>query len=147
MLVIFLKQLFNFDLGLIFLFHFRLLTRLRNYFCGCLLVPHDSGHGVYQVVEIGTKPSKTPQGIFIMDKLAFFAVTTLARCLYMPLFAHFGFVVLMGCFLLEVQLAQAVSVGTLIVKFTVALFHEVFAQLCFIVYAEVLNVLYHLFSR
>ena len=81
-----------------------------------------------------------------MDKLTFFAVTAFARCLYMPFFAHFGFVVLMCCFLFKVQLAQAVGIGTLVIKLTEALFHEVFAQLGFVVYAKVLNVLYHFFS-
>lgn len=80
-----------------------------------------------------------------MNELAFVAVRAFSRCLYMPLFAHFGLVVLMRRLLLKVQLAHAVSVSTLVIELTNAFFHEILAQLRFVVYAKVFNILDHFF--
>ena len=80
-----------------------------------------------------------------MNKLALVAVRAFARCLYVPLFAHFRLVVLMRMLLLKVKLAHTVSVSTLIIELTNAFFHEILTQLCFVVYAKVFNILYHFF--
>jgi hypothetical protein len=81
-----------------------------------------------------------------MNELALVAVRAFARCFYMPLFAHFGFVVLMRRLLLKVKLAHSMSVGTLVIELTNAFFHEILTQLCFVVYAKVFNILDHFLS-
>jgi hypothetical protein len=77
-------------------------------------------------------------------ELALFTIGTLSWGLYMPLFAHLGFIVLVN-FLLHIQLAQTVGIGTLVVELAVTLLHVILAQLRLVVDAEVLNVLHHFF--
>jgi hypothetical protein len=75
-------------------------------------------------------------------KLAFVFVSTLARGFDVPLFAHFSLVIFVR-FLTVIHLVQAVSISTVVVEFTDACLHEVFAEFSLIIDSEVLNIFNH----
>ena len=77
-----------------------------------------------------------------MNKLAFVFICTLARGFDVPLFAHFSFVIFVR-FLTVIQLVHAVSVSTVVVEFTDACMHEVFAEFSLIIDSKVLNIFNH----
>ena len=80
-----------------------------------------------------------------MYKLAFIAVSALARSGLMPLFAHFGLVVLIIHRWSQGKLMMAVSVAAFAFELAVAGFFPVAAELSLIVHAKIFNILEHLF--
>mmetsp|Transcript_14516 Transcript_14516/g.24779 ORF Transcript_14516/g.24779 Transcript_14516/m.24779 type:complete len:296 (-) Transcript_14516:212-1099(-) len=86
-------------------------------------------------------------GVFVVNKLALFAVAALAGGGDVPLLAHFGLVVLVEAAGLAVELGVSVGVGTVLGELALARLHPVSAHLCFVVDPEVLYVPDHFGAR
>lgn len=81
-----------------------------------------------------------------MNELALASVGTSTWSLNVPLLANFSFVILVALSLL-IQLMDSMGVSALVIEFTDPSCHEIFAKLSLVIKPEVLNILYHGFSR
>lgn len=81
-----------------------------------------------------------------MNELALVSVGASTWSLNVPLLANFSFVILVGLCLL-IQLMDSMGVGALVIEFTDSSCHEIFAKLSLVIKPEVLDILYHGFSR
>jgi len=89
------------------------------------------------------------QVVFVVNELAFVAIGALPRCLLVPLFTHFSLIVLVELLWsrLHYQFRVTVGVGALLIELAKSSFHEIPAQLCFVIEFEILNIAQHLFAR
>jgi hypothetical protein len=84
---------------------------------------------------------------FFMDELTFGTVGALTWCCFVPLLAHFGFVIFVLELRTRIKFVVPMGIGTLLTKLALTNFHPVFAEFSFVVNFKVSDVPDHFLTR